>query len=71
MGVVESPLQCWEVLEQLSSEAVDCPGSVSGEVGATGAEHTESCRRFVTLTKCVQIAAHAGLVGDDGGDSLF
>jgi hypothetical protein len=65
MCIVESALQRWEVLQQRGPQTRQRTVAVHSEICAPSAQQAQIHRCFVTLTKWLQIATHASLVGDD------
>lgn len=62
---VKGTLERGEDACQEAAEAVDGSGAVADQVGAAAGEQTELDDGFVAGPDRLQIAAHAGLVGDD------
>lgn len=61
----EGPLESGEDTGQEATKAVGGAGAVADQIGTTAGEQTELDNCFVAGPDRLQIAAHAGLVGDD------
>ena len=64
-AVVEGAFQCREDLQELRAEPVDLPGPVSDQVAAAGGKDPQVDGDLIARPQQAQVAAHAGLVGDD------
>ena len=66
-AVVKGALQGREVLQQLGAQPVDRSGAIGHQIGAPGGQDAQLHRDVITGTQRLQVAAHAGLIGDDRG----
>lgn len=64
-AVVESALECREVVEHLGAQSVDGGGAIAGQVGASAGEDVQIHSDVVSGADGLEVAPHAGLVGDD------
>ena len=66
-AVVKGAFQGGEVLQQLGAQPVDRSGAIGHQIGTPGGQDAQLDGDVITGTQRLQVAAHAGLIGDDRG----
>jgi len=65
LRVVERPLECWEVLQQHSSQPVDGSHAIVDDIQAMRGQQAKSYGDGIGWVDGLQVGAHARLVRDD------